>query len=247
MEKGISVRIFETKGDEELFRKQLEIPGSQITGIVLIFLLSGVPIGIAAGMMVYTVSAASIGFFAALLGASVSLGGPIGVGAVVALIAGIGVNIGFRKLTGSKSITPKVKIGGPIDVVGAYIAKIVFAPLIGFAAADNKPTEKEIKFIISAMREWGYSPGYIDNMILEYSNDVHVTKESIEKFYNQIRAIEQKRTPIAIQYKKVFSGKRMKILTQKAIDLCEKLRNENGYAGIPEQEDYRSWLSKLMG
>lgn len=247
MEKNIAVRVFETKDEEEKFVRQLEIPVRQIYIIAAVFLLCGVPVGIAAGMIVYTVSAASIGFFAALFGASVSLGGPVGAGVAAALIAGIGVNAGFRRLTGGKKISPGVGIGGPIDLAGIYIAKIVFAPLIGFAVCDGGLTEKEKNFIVTQMRGWGYSPGYIDKLILEYSNDVQVTKKSIEEFYSRLRGMERKANPIAKQYKKLFSEERMGRLTGVAIDLCQKLRDINGDTGIPDQEDYRLWLSELMG
>lgn len=229
--------IFNGKVGENAFVAELRWKKTKRLILLLSFLMSGLPIGIAGGMIAYTISAASMGAITSALVAigiiSMPVFGPIAIGAIVAAISTVGVFIVKNNSEKKHGSGGPGRITDLLELLGVYVAKIVFIPVVGFAICDGTIDEGETKFIADKMGAWGYSNEYITKIINDYIN------LGIDGIKTEI--INTKNIEGGSRY--IRNNANLKELYNKSYNICYELRRK------PDQQDsgvekinYLDWL-----
>jgi uncharacterized membrane protein YebE (DUF533 family) len=210
---------------------------------LLSFILSGLPIGLAAGGIAYAISVATMGTLTSLLVAvglaSVPILGPIGIGAVAAAVSTLGLFVykSVKERDSKQGPNSLIDVKYPIDFIGAYVAKIVFLPVTGLALCDGPVNEDEEKFISGKMEAWGYSSEFVRKTLEGYKQlDIDGVKRDVQNTRN----VEGNSKYI----KKVTNLRELYI---KAYQICKELERHPKQQENPlEKASYLDWLCATL-
>jgi hypothetical protein len=227
--------IFNGKSGENAFVAELRWPKNKRLLLILSFLLSGLPIGLAGGLIAYTITAAGVGAITTTLVAvgivSFPIFGPISVGVITAAISTIGVFVfNSKKNQGMAGPQSTFDIKSPLHILGAYVAKIIFIPVVGMAICDKNVDDNELKFISSKMEAWGFSGEFVNHIIGKYRI---LGIDEIKKEIIQTKEVEGK--------SKYMKGTNLKELYKKSYSICDELKRMQSENTV-EKASYLDWL-----
>ncbi|MDR1286452.1 MAG: hypothetical protein LBK08_02485 [Treponema sp.] len=234
------IAIFNGKVGQKAFLAELRWKKSKWMVLLLSFILSGLPIGLAAGGISYAISAATMSTLTAILVAlgiaSIPISGPIAIGVIGAAIGTLGIFVYKNTKKGREGMSgPNLR--GPIDIIGAYVAKIVYLPVAGFAMCDNEMNDDEYKFIEGKMEAWGYSNEYIQERLDKYKTlGIDTVKREIQNTRN-----------VEGNSKYIKNNANLRELYKKSFLICKELeRNPKQQDNPVEKARYIDWLCATL-
>jgi hypothetical protein len=174
-----------------------------------------------------------------------ALSNPIGIGLTVATVAA-GGSVILDKIP-KKTQQGKKFFHTPLSQLGVNVANLVFFPVLGMAFSDGKVSPTELEFIKDEMKDWGYATQYIDTFIEEKKKrleEIYKRKGEALSLLSQEFSENKKNAldnDMGIKPKDVDFAK----LDAKTIELCEKIRNEEGVI-LPSNQKYLEYLKKHL-
>jgi hypothetical protein len=158
---------------------------------------------------------------------------PIVVGIAAAILSTVGISL-VRGRGGNIGPDP-VRFESYQDVLAAYVAKIVFLPVAGFALVDGPIDEAESKYIAAKMASWGYSDEYIQKLLTDFKAlDLKKAKQEIENTVS-----------FEAKSKYIKNNANVQELCRKAYSITRGLERQQGNSNTTEKVIYMDWLSRV--
>jgi hypothetical protein len=236
-----NIEIFSGSMGKAAFKQAIAIDTKASLILLLSFLVTGLPIGLATGAIIYAVSYTSLGLFSAALLALGFITPPwttiIGFGALAAALTTSGVFVGKMINTKRRGPAPLVHIKGPIDTLGAYVVKIVFLPLFGMISI--KAGEDNQNYLKKKMGAWGYSDRYIQYIWDEYSS--LFSRDRLDGIKAEIIGMSNKIGNTSI----IKNNTDVKQLHGKVVDFCDEFIRNLGQ-NDPDRAMFLDWLKVTL-